>query len=237
MDSTLLPLTAASIALVHVLFGPDHYLPFVALARSRGWSRTRTLVVTALCGLGHVGASLGIGLAAAAAGWSASTLAGLQGVRGDVAAWLLVGLGLAYALWGLKHRARRHAHTHVHSHADGTSHSHEHAHSTPHLHAHATGGRARRAGLIGWSLFVVFLFGPCEPLVPLVFAPAATRNLPMIAVVVTVFSLTTLASMLAMVLMLREGWMRLAPRLDRETAQIAAGAAIACCGMAMLLGL
>ena len=45
---------AATLALVHTLLGPDHYLPFVALARARGWTARKTAAVTALCGVGHV---------------------------------------------------------------------------------------------------------------------------------------------------------------------------------------
>jgi hypothetical protein len=40
-------LGAAAIALTHTVLGPDHYLPFVALARARRWSVARTATVTA----------------------------------------------------------------------------------------------------------------------------------------------------------------------------------------------
>jgi hypothetical protein len=42
-------LGAVSVAFFHTLLGPDHTLPFIMLARSEGWSMTRTLVVTFLC--------------------------------------------------------------------------------------------------------------------------------------------------------------------------------------------
>ena len=45
---------AGGVAFLHTLLGPDHYLPFIVLARARSWSKTRTLVVTTICGLGHV---------------------------------------------------------------------------------------------------------------------------------------------------------------------------------------
>ena len=45
-DLTLLLVTAASIGVVHTLLGPDHYLPFVAMAKARGWSLARTLRIT-----------------------------------------------------------------------------------------------------------------------------------------------------------------------------------------------
>ena len=46
--------TAASIGFIHTLLGPDHYLPFIVMAKVRGWSRSKALGVTSLCGLGHV---------------------------------------------------------------------------------------------------------------------------------------------------------------------------------------
>jgi hypothetical protein len=46
--------SAASIGVIHTLLGPDHYIPFVALAKVRNWTTTRMAIVTALCGVGHV---------------------------------------------------------------------------------------------------------------------------------------------------------------------------------------
>lgn len=59
------PLLASSaflIALTHTLLGPDHYLPFIALARARSWSAARTSIITLLCGAGHVASSVILGL-------------------------------------------------------------------------------------------------------------------------------------------------------------------------------
>ena len=53
--------TAATLAVLHTAVGVDHSLPFVMLGRARGWSLRRTLGMTALCGLGHVGTSVIIG--------------------------------------------------------------------------------------------------------------------------------------------------------------------------------
>jgi len=36
-DLTVLTITAASLGLFHTLFGPDHYLPFIMMARARRW--------------------------------------------------------------------------------------------------------------------------------------------------------------------------------------------------------
>ena len=124
--------TAAGIAFLHTLLGPDHYLPFVALSRARGWSVTKTLWTTTVCGLGHVGTSLLLGLGIAAGSWSLASATGWQGLRGNTAGWLMLGFGVAYALWGLKQYWRRTmpGHSHTHAHVDGTVHGLRHTFGT-----------------------------------------------------------------------------------------------------------
>jgi len=46
----LLLVSAASIGFVHTLLGPDHYIPFIALAKAGDWSKKKLLSVTSLCG-------------------------------------------------------------------------------------------------------------------------------------------------------------------------------------------
>ena len=58
----VLSITAASTGFIHTLAGPDHYLPFIVLAKARKWTFIRTAWITFLCGLGHVGTSVIIGL-------------------------------------------------------------------------------------------------------------------------------------------------------------------------------
>ena len=55
--------TAATVGALHSL-APDHWVPFAAVARARGWSAGRTARVTLLCGFGHVSASVVLGLLA-----------------------------------------------------------------------------------------------------------------------------------------------------------------------------
>jgi hypothetical protein len=82
---------AISIACLHTLSGPDHYIPFIALSRSRNWSLPRTIGWTVLCGCAHVWSSVLLGLGGAAAGWSLSRIEWLEGVRGGIAGWMLLG--------------------------------------------------------------------------------------------------------------------------------------------------
>src|SRR5215207_9831003 len=108
----LLIITAISISFLHTISGPDHYLPFIALSKSRGWTLSRTVFWTMVCGCGHVWSSVLLGLGGAALGWSVSSVKWLEGVRGSVAGWALLLFGACYALWGLlrAHRNKKHRH-------------------------------------------------------------------------------------------------------------------------------
>jgi nickel/cobalt exporter len=64
----LLSITAATIGFMHTLLGPDHYLPFVAMAKARGWTIAKTVKTTALFGVGHITGSIIIGLVGVYAG-------------------------------------------------------------------------------------------------------------------------------------------------------------------------
>src|SRR5262245_1904947 len=95
-------LAAAGIAFVHTILGPDHYLPFLMLARARRWSRARTLAITMACGIGHVVSSLALGVAGLGLGLAVGRIEHIEGARGDWAAWALVLFGATYALWGTR---------------------------------------------------------------------------------------------------------------------------------------
>ena len=57
-----LSFAAVSVGFLHCVGGPDHYLPFVAMSRGGLWSLRKTLLVTTLCGIGHVAGSAVLGL-------------------------------------------------------------------------------------------------------------------------------------------------------------------------------
>lgn len=208
-EGMALAASAAGVAIVHTALGPDHYLPFAALSLARRWSAARTLLVTAACGLAHVAASLGLAAVAGGFGWTFSELAGLDAARGTLAAWLLLGFGSLYAWRALARgsRERRHAHPHA---------------------------AAMTGAVTGWALFLIFLFGPCEPLVPLLLASASAAGRPATLAVASAFTLATLGAMLAIVFALRQGASRLALPRWRRHGHAAAGASIAFCGFAML---
>jgi len=226
--------TAASIGLLHTLVGPDHYVPFIVMARARGWSSAKTARITVLCGLGHVLSSVVLGLVGVALGIGVSKLEYIEGTRGEMAAWLLIGFGFAYLAWGVHRAVRGRPHCHPHTHGDLTAHEHAHAHESAHAHVHEQAA----GNLTPWILFTVFVFGPCEPLIPLLMYPAAQSSYWGMLLVAGVFSVATIGTMLAVVLLSAWGISFASlGRLDRYTHALA-GATICGCGLAIkFLGL
>lgn len=232
MDSAALVLlaTAATVAFVHAAVGVDHYLPFVVLGRARRWSLRKALGITTLCGVGHVLSSVLIGVVGLALGAAAEKLELIEGFRGSIAAFGLIGFGLVYAVWSFVRAARGHVHQHVHVHADGTHHDHGHDHAGEHVHPHEAGGQRV---LTSWTLFILFVFGPCEALIPLFLAPASQGRWGLVLGVAVLFSAVTVATMLAFVTAGLLGLRRLRlAGLERHAGTLA-GLAIAASGLAI----
>jgi ABC-type nickel/cobalt efflux system permease component RcnA len=198
MEESLLILlvSAASIGFFHTLLGPDHYLPFILLSRSRGWTTVKTMFVTVLCGLGHVGGSIVLGLLGVFFGWSLNNIVIFESSRGNIAAWLLIIFGGIYLVWGLFKAYHNKPHTHWHKHMDGSVHKHLHDHSGEHKHIHEY---AKGKSMTPWILFIIFVFGPCEPLIPILIFPASEGSLIGLILVITAFSLSTILTMTGIV--------------------------------------
>lgn len=228
---TALTITAASLAFVHTVLGPDHYLPFIVMSRARKWTIYKTSWVTLLSGFGHVISSILLGTIGIGIGIALNKLEFMESVRGDLAAWLFVLFGLGYMSWGIYRAVKNKPHKHIHYHGNGTSHVHEHTHLEEHDHTH-------KKNITPWILFTIFFLGPCEPLIPLLMYPAAQNSSWGVAQVSIVFGLITMLTMLVLVLMASYGlkFVRLG-KMERFTHAIA-GATILLSGIAILfLGL
>lgn len=237
-EPTLIALlaTAAALGFGHTITGPDHYVPFIAMSRVGRWSYAKTMAITVLCGVGHVLSSILLGVLGIALGLALSGLEWFEATRGGVAGWLLLGFGLAYLAWGIKRAIRNQPHTHPHAHADGVVHAHEHAHEAEHTHAHAQGDE--KAGrMTPWILFTIFVFGPCEPLIPILMFPAAKLSLTGVALVAAVFAVCTIVTMTVVVTVGYHGVARLPLAPLARYSHAFAGFAIAACGAAIQFGL
>jgi nickel/cobalt transporter (NicO) family protein len=231
----ILTITAASIGFVHTLFGPDHYLPFIMMAKAQNWTGRKTALVTVLCGFGHVLSSVVFGFIGIALGIAVGSLEGFEGIRGNLAAWGLIAFGATYFAWGVRRAMKNKPHSHEHKHADGLLHHHHHAHHTEHAHAHEAGSKKT---ITPWVLFTIFVLGPCEPLIPILMYPAAKMSMSGVILVVAVFSAVTIGTMLAVVGISSWG-LTMIPlgRVERYTHALAGGAiclsglAIQCLGL------
>jgi ABC-type nickel/cobalt efflux system permease component RcnA len=114
---------------------PTHWLPFVLTARVQGWSRSRTLGVTAIAGSGHVAFTTLLGVLIVGLGMEVSRW------TGQVFPWIAGGVLFAFGLYFLIRQATGGGHSHFlggHAHHDGHDHHHDgHAHDDhDHQHAH-----------------------------------------------------------------------------------------------------
>ena len=229
-DIMLLAGTAATIGFVHTALGPDHYLPFIFMAKARKWSIFKTSWITFLCGIGHVGSSVLLGIIGFAFGIALSKLEFFEGFRGDMAAWAFVLFGLGYFTWGLWRALSNRPHRHKHLHADGTYHEHKHTHSNQHDHVH-------KKNITPWILFIIFVLGPCEPLIPILMYPAAESSTAGMIFIAVLFSVVTVATMMTIVLLATYGikFINLG-KLERFSHALAGGIVLLS-GVAILMGL
>jgi len=225
----ILALSAAAIAFFHTLLGPDHYLPFIAMARAQGWSLARTATITALCGAGHILSSVLLGAVGIALGLAASFFEPLDEIRGSLAAWAFMSFGLVYLAWGLRQARKNAPHSHAHPHTDGHVHDHGHAHGGEHVHVHEDGATR----LTPWVVFVIFALGPCEPMIPVIMYPAVKGNYLDLIAVTAVFGAVTMTSMLAVVLGASLGLKSIPLRSWDRYSHALAGATLFLCGAAM----
>jgi len=205
-----LALAALTVGPLHTL-APDHWVPFAAVARARGWSAARTARVTLLCGFGHVTVSVLFGLLGFFFGMELIKRVGQR--METVAGLLLIAFGLIYAIWGLRRVAGGHIHGHAHTHYD-------------HVH------EPEKATVLG--LFLLFSADPCVAVVPLLFAAAPLGAMRTTGIVV-LYELATLATMVALVPPARAGARLLrTPWLDRYGDAVAGGS-IAMVGVVVML--
>ncbi|HEY4785585.1 MAG TPA: hypothetical protein VIH57_06030 [Bacteroidales bacterium] len=234
-DITILLFTAASIGFLHTLTGPDHYLPFIVMGKARNWNMSRTLWITFLCGVGHVGSSIVIGAIGIALGLGVRKLEVVESFRGDLAAWAFIAFGFIYFLWGMWKALKGKPHKHMHIHTDGSVHVHEHHHQEKSTHNHNDN---KPVNLTPWILFTIFVLGPCEPLIPLLMYPAAKTHIGAVALVAVVFSIITITTMMVIVILTMRGINFLPMKVFEKYMHALAGAAICLSGCAIVfLGL
>lgn len=236
----VLIVTALVLGFLHTIMGPDHYVPFIALGRACHWHWAKTIGITFICGLGHVLSSLLIAalliwLGTALSEWEGSVWARIHEARGTIAAVALMIFGIAYAAWGvrlaIKSPHRTHSHTHVHF--DGSHHDHVHTHHGEHVHLHGS-----PATITPWVMFTIFIFGPCESLIPLTLAAWGLGGTSAAFLTAGAFTTTTVLTMVVVVGLLLLGLSRVRfGALERWTHALAGASLLACGAAIQFLGL
>ncbi|MGL4594570.1 MAG: hypothetical protein ACRCUY_07575 [Thermoguttaceae bacterium] len=234
-------LLGAGIAgVIHTVAGPDHYLPFIVLAKRCKWNHFQTISWTFICGVGHVISAL---LLVACFFWFGSLLSEnqLEWVnehRSNVAASLLVGLGFTYLIWGIRHAVRNRIHSHEHIHVEkGTSeqhdHEHNHAHSHIHFHEPKCNKPSNLASVTPWILFIIFALGPCEAMLPLLTASAVVGTFCLILTTI-IFCSVTIITMMSCVYLGLCGIRAINLQFMDRYSHVLGGMAIMFCGFAVL---
>jgi nickel/cobalt exporter len=161
--------SAVGVGIGHALLGPDHTIPFIALAKTHGWNLKKTLAVTLACGVAHVGGAWLLGRLMMSMGASTTAWAKTMEFQTQWAGWGLVLFGALYLVWGLRAAFRR-----TETQTPGTPWT--------------------------WTLFLLFVFGPCEPLLPFLAAAKAAGRPDMVPLMTLIFGAATLTGMSAGVL-------------------------------------
>ncbi|MCB4790285.1 MAG: sulfite exporter TauE/SafE family protein [Elusimicrobia bacterium] len=231
-----LSITALSLGFFHTIAGPDHYIPFIAMAKARNWPVLKTIWITFICGAGHIMSSVVLGMIGVCLGLSVKKLQIIESLRGEIAAWALIGFGLLYFVWGLRQAYKNKTHAHSHLHEEGLLHEHKHSHIDGHTHVHEA--NYSKANITPWVLFTIFVLGPCEPLIPIVMYPAATGNVFGTVLVTVLFGGITVLLMIGIVLASSLGISFLPLKKIERYTHALAGGSILCCGLAIkFLGL
>ncbi len=229
----VLVVSAATLGVIHTLLGPDHYLPFIVLSKARSWSRTRTLWITFISGVGHVTGSVVLGLIGIGMGLSLNRLEAVEAGRGNIVGWMLIAFGLLYSAYGLYKYVKRGAHVHLPAFLRPKSIRHKDLHLSEEVNDENDAGR-----ITPWILFLIFVFGPCEVLIPMLVYPAAEHSGLGVFLVALVFGIATISTMLLVVFLGYQGASLLRFKGKEHQIHLLAGLVILLAGVGMqFLGL
>jgi uncharacterized membrane protein YqjE len=118
----------------------------------------------------------------------------VETIRGGLAAWILLAFGLIYCIWGIIKGRQNSKHKHFDVYDDGSIYVFEHKHGE-------VVSPKERHRLTPWVMLLIFVLGPCEPMIPLLYYPAAKNSLYAMFLLIIVYTAFTLVTMVVMVTM------------------------------------
>ncbi|SKB68328.1 Cytochrome C biogenesis protein transmembrane region [Salegentibacter holothuriorum] len=225
---SVLLVAAISISVLHTLTGPDHYIPFIAIGKAKNWSLKRTIFWTITCGIGHVLSSVLLALGGVALGFSLSKLNWFEEVRGGLAGWALFLFGLVFLIIGLYQAYRNKRHKHFDVYDSGEVYVYDHKHDGNPIMP------SERKKVTPWVLLIIFLLGPCEPMIPLLTYPAILNSTSGIILITATFLFFTLLMMVLMVVLGYYGYSLIKTEFFEKYMNAIAGGTILICGAGMI---
>ena len=234
----LLIATAGFTALFHTLI-PDHWLPFVLVARSQGWSLRKTFWTTLISAVFHVTLSLGLGVLALYLGLEFTAAIGEKIER--FAGYGLLFFGLVYTLFFLagsgKHQHYFPGHGGHHQLEDyrgtGEEASGPASNEGP-SHRHILSRHLGDHPLSALTLAAVVGLNPCVLAIPLMMATVADGIWSLVAVG-TSFAVTSIVVLVSASLLGYQGMRRLNLDFLNRYGEVVSGALIAVLGLLMVL--
>jgi nickel/cobalt transporter (NicO) family protein len=231
----LLFLSSCATAVIHALI-PDHWLPFLLMSRSQGWSERRTATLTGLAGFLHVLMSIVVGALVILLG--ATSARGLAERAGQslefLAGLFLLVFGLVYGIWAHLREAQVHARPprtrqgEPEAGGPGTLHTHGHLHGHGHLLE-----RWFREAVSGGALVVIIGISPCALLAPILFA-ASTEGPGALLAAALGFATCTIVTMVTVTLFARRGMRRFELPFFTRYGDLISGVLIAIIGLLIM---
>jgi sulfite exporter TauE/SafE len=223
----LLSVSAASLGVIHTILGPDHYLPFIVLSKARQWSSNKTMWITFISGVGHVGSSILIGILGITLGISLSKLENIEAFRGELVGWLLFAFGVLYTIYGIYKYIKTSHHVHLPSFLVPKK-----IRGLQHLPLEETA--EDNARLTPWVLFLIFVFGPCEVLIPMLIFPAYENSTFGMFTVALIFGIATISTMMLAVYLGHKGSTMIKFKKHEKYLHLIAGLIIMASGAGMV---
>jgi small-conductance mechanosensitive channel len=158
---------------------------------------------------------------------SLSSLVGIEDVRGTLATYFIIAFGFGYTVYALFNLFKNRPHKNI---VNGQEITHDH-HDSISVEEHI---EDKKKSNIIWGLFILFVLGPCEPLIPILMYPAATLNIWALVSVTAVFSISTIGMMLILTLLGIKGLSFVKIKTLDKYGETLAGLAIMVCGVLMI---
>jgi len=90
---------------IHALI-PNHWLPLIAVGKTEKWTQNQTLLATIITGVAHTLSTIIIGILVGLAGFKLS--ASYSVISETIAPAILIGLGIIYVIFDLRHHHHHH---------------------------------------------------------------------------------------------------------------------------------